>query len=321
METGKIFLIMNPSSKSGRGKKLWPSIFSRLEESSIPFSYQFTEKQFDGQILASKAINQGFDKVVAVGGDGTINEVITGFMETKSKGDQSQLGVIYTGTSPDFCRFHHIPLQVEKAVDTVIIGHSRKVDIAKITHCLNEGQSKQQVEYFGCSANLGVGAAVARGSNSGLRKYLGDTLGTLISVLISVLKYRKNDFNITIDGKPHIFKQVVNLTVGKNPYLASGLKLLPQFDCDNGKLFIYSICHISFIKLLFYIRYLYRGDFYRSGFVEVKEGKVMEIQANPINPEVEFDGDPRGFLPAKIEVIPQALPLLVDSKNTIKMKG
>ena len=47
----------------------------------------------------------------------------------------------------------------------------------------------------------------------------------------------------------------------------------------------------------------------------------MEIQANPINPEVEFDGDPRGFLPAKIEVIPQALPLLVDSKNTIKMKG
>ena len=86
-----------------------------------------TECLHDAYLLSKNANNEGYDVIVAVGGDGTINKVLNGFYDDQGKRiSRSRFAVIYTGTSPDFCKSYGIPLDIERAVNFIIRGHSKK---------------------------------------------------------------------------------------------------------------------------------------------------------------------------------------------------
>jgi len=311
MSQNKYFLIINPAAHSGKAKKEGEKIISLLEKKKINFDFRWTRQPRQTIDFAACAARENWETVVAVGGDGTICEVISGLFRNSEVGKKPKLGVLHIGTSPDFNKYHQIPINIEAAIEVLLKGKTKSTDIGKITYFSHPDGKNEITSYFASNVNIGLGPQIARKANSRYRKYLGDFLGTLGSVLVSLADFKKTKLNITIDGKQISFNQLVNLTVGKDPYLASGMRILNRIRPDDGKLYILSIEQTSRLALLNNIPKLYRGNFLDYKGAKIDYGRKIEIGYSPQYPEIEFDGDLRGYLPAKIEVMPKALEMIV----------
>lgn len=304
-----LYLVLNPSAESFLGQRKWPRILELLNDSGTDYDWGFTEQPGDGILLARNAAQKGFDAIIAVGGDGTINEVINGVVMAREEDSQCHVrfGVIYTGTSPDFCTFHNLSLNAEKAVPAILRGGTFRADLCRITHRLCPDDPPVS-RYFACSANFGMGAAIARGSNSGLRKRFGDRFGTFISLLKAVREYEPQTFNLIIDGHAKCLPRTHNIFIGKNPHIASGIRLKLDIKPDDERMFLLALSGMSKFRLLSVIPGIYTGNL-SAHFKPVYCSRIA-IACDGDSTETEYDGDPRGHLPAEIEVVKGILPLL-----------
>ncbi|MFA5031940.1 MAG: diacylglycerol kinase family protein [bacterium] len=304
----KYLLIFNPTAYQGKSGKRFAKILNLLKIKNVTFEYLTTSKKDEAIELAAQATKEKFDVVVAVGGDGTICEVITGLMQ-QTPARRAKLGVIHIGTSPDFNRYHNLPVKLEDAVRILIQGKTEKIDVGKVTHL--DLEKEEIVSYFGSSVNMGLGPNIASKSNGRYRKFLGDFAGTLCSTLVSLVEYKSSDFQLIIDGKQEEVKGIFNLTVGKDPYLASGMRVPLDITPDDGRMFCLAISGSSKMPLLMNLWKLYAGNILDYSGANLKYCKEVEIKPNR-NSMIEFDGDFRGYLPAKVQVIPKTLEVIVN---------
>jgi YegS/Rv2252/BmrU family lipid kinase len=316
----RYFLIYNPASKQGRSKKKWKKILNMFGREKVSFDYRLTEKEDDATYLASKAGEDGWDVVVSVGGDGTISEVITGLFEVGESKTRPKLGVLHVGTSPDFNRYHNIPTDIEDAVEVIFKGKTKLVDIGKVTYSKNNNEVPvemlpihpyRKVSYFGSNVNIGLGPLIASKANGRFRKFLGDFCGTLLATVVSLSNLDGFNLITKINEKENIFSNIINLTVGKDPYLASGMRVFSEIKPDDGRFYVFSIKKTSLINLLLNIPRVYWGNFLKYKGANLKYCKEMEIRYNKKYPKLEFDGDAKGYLPAKINLLHKALEVIV----------
>lgn len=306
----KYYLVMNPSSRSGRGRKTCERILSKLDRRRIDFDYKMTEGPDEAVTFSSNAIKNGWDVIVVVGGDGTICEVISGFFNNGiNLNNKPKLGVLHVGTSPDFNRYHNIPVNLDRAIDVLVNKKTRLIDVGKITYL--KQNSHTATSYFGSNVNIGLGPLIASKANSRHRKYLGDFLGTLCATIGSLVGFKGLSLKIKIDGKEINYPTLFNLTIGKDPYLASGMRVFNEIKANDGRLYILAIEKKSISTVLGNIHKLYIGNFLKYKGANITYGEKAEIDCDIENIPVEFDGDIRGYLPAKIEVIPKALEVIV----------
>jgi len=298
----RFHLILNPSSRSGRGQRLWDYWFRGLKKAGVVFSSYETQGTGDACREVRKIV--GSCVVVAVGGDGTINEVLDGVLQSGNRA--LSMGVLYAGTSPDFCRFHGIPTDTKKALEKLIQAAVTPVDVCRI-HFRNE-DGEERVGHFACSFNVGMGAGIARMANS-IRRYLGDVGGTGTAVVKNLLCHKKIAMKVTVDGVDHVLRDVNNLTVAKNPYIASGLKLNLPLTPTDGTAWVFAVYGKSPLGMLRLLPRYYTGSVTSTEGVFLKKGKQMNIVSDRTH-EIEFDGDPRGRLPVTIDVLPKSLNLL-----------
>ncbi|NQT59520.1 MAG: hypothetical protein HQ557_11120 [Bacteroidetes bacterium] len=298
----KALLILNRGSRSGKGQRLWGTWLQELKSAGIETKAAVTETMNDASVLAEGS--GGYDLVIAAGGDGTINRVIDGVMRSGTK--RPKLGILYSGTSPDFCTFHGIPTNPEAALQVIIKGKARKVDVTKIIHADENGIKR--ISHFGCGANIGMGAIVARRANR-WRKRLGDTPGTWAAVVSAIIENPRVDIDLILDGETYSLHNVNNLFVLKSPFIASGLRLNFPLSPTDGKLVVAAIHGKGRMGLLKTLPAMYSGNATDSSGLFTKECRIVEI-SSPAIQELEYDGDPRGWLPARIEIIPKALDLI-----------
>lgn len=304
----KYFLIYNPTSRQGKSKNDFKKIISILNSRKINFEYVLTTRKNEAIELASSTSKNDFDVVIPVGGDGTICEVITGLM-SQPRDVRPIMGALHIGTSPDFNRYHQIPNRIEEAIEVLLCGKTRRIDIGKVTYRDLEKQ-KDITSYFGSSVNVGLGPLIASKSNGRYRKYLGDFLGTLSSTIISLASFNPIDLKLMVDRKEMDIKNIFNLTIGKDPYLASGMRIPIEMAKDDGKMYLLSIRGRRKIPLIANLWRLYAGNILDYSGAELLSCKEVEIQGSKYE-LLEFDGDVRGYLPAKVEVIPKSLEILV----------
>ena len=128
------YFIFNPGSRNGKSKKSISLIRGLLNDRKINYEYGITESMQDAYLLSQKANLSGYDVVVAVGGDGTINKVLNGFYDDNClRVSKTKMGVVYTGTSPDFCKSYCIPYNsIQKSIDVLLNGNTTKIQIGKI---------------------------------------------------------------------------------------------------------------------------------------------------------------------------------------------
>lgn len=311
----KYLLVFNPGSHSGKSRKRLVRLRKLLTEAGIDYELRETRSLGDAVIYSREANEMGYDAVVAVGGDGTINGVINGFYNNAGRRiSKAKFGVIYTGTSPDFCNSYNIPLQIEEAVARFVDPVVIRIPVGEIVlkDSADPLTSSDVVKYFGCCANIGLGAALARKANGGIRKLVGDFPGTLVSLIILLFRYRANTFTRVMDGKEEKVDHMYNTSVGITPFIASGIKMVMAGGGPEGHLYHMTVKKISFANVVPMLRKVYAGKpFSNTGYLSVGWCREAEFRDNKQNPEVEFDGDPAGYLPCRIKLAEEPLDLIV----------
>jgi diacylglycerol kinase family enzyme len=324
---GRCFLVINPGSRNGQSRRIaeeYKALLSGTADGRQPVEFDcgYTGEMEDARRLAREAIEAGYDTIVAIGGDGTINRVLSALGERRSGERESaaggsakrlpaercpRLGILYSGTSPDFCRFHGIPIEPVAAVQALRAGLARPIDICRIEHGGEAGEAR--VDYFASSANIGLGAGIAAGANR-LRPRLGDFLGTLAASIQTIARHGPQHVRLTIDGREVAIPPALNISVGKNPHLASGLKLDVDIKPDDGALFVFAICGVRRGELLRLLPRIYDGSIARDPRFLLRRASVVRIEPLDSTWRTEFDGDPAGWCPAEITVLAGAVQLI-----------
>ena len=279
----KRFLVLaNPSSHGGRSGRILSLLRELLSEGEFVVLMNIEE----ASRLAREAT--GYEAVVACGGDGTVNAVARGVLANRD--NALKFGVLYTGTSPDFCREHGIPTDAEEAVAVLRAGEVREIPVLTANG-----------DPFFCSMNLGMGAMVAATANR-LRPLLGDALGTLWPVLREVLHGRRYD--VQVNGEK--ICNVAHAFVTRMPRIAGGLKvaLPPLADDEYALWFARDVSRFGCLRIVWN---LYRGN--PCGELRVLRGKTTFASVNHV--ALEYDGDPHGALPVAVGFAPRRLRLLV----------
>lgn len=289
----KVLLIGNPLSHGGRSRRSFEKIFKQMDR----FGIDFELCQWDGRdsVIDRIANAKGFDSVVAAGGDGTINTIVNGIMRNAQ--EKLPLGVIYCGTSPDFCKFHGLPInEIEKSVEVLAQGSPQAVDVMAVKR--NEGDP---LEFFCCCLNLGMGAAVAAKANR-IRPWVGDGIGTFIALISELVKSRK--YTYEINGQT--VENVNHLLVSKMPFIASGMKINADLKPSDGQFALCVLQNLRFCDWLKLIPKIYRGE--SVGSLEIRSESIHI--SSPKTVPVEYDGDPQGVLPVEISIFHEKLYLI-----------
>src|SRR5919108_4374696 len=146
-------VVVNPAAGGGRTARLWPALRDELQRLGLAFDWTATSARGDGTRLARAAVAAGAGLVVAVGGDGTLNEVVNG---VRSVGAETSVGAVLTGRGCDACRNFGVPRDPLAAVRALADGHDARFDLG----CAEWADGRRR--WFVISAGAGFDAAVAR---------------------------------------------------------------------------------------------------------------------------------------------------------------
>jgi diacylglycerol kinase (ATP) len=208
--------IVNPVAGANTSHKKWQLIISLLKHLGIHFDYQYTEGAGHAIELAKNAAFDGYGRIVAVGGDGTVNEVANGILGSVNPQD-TLLGVISTGTGSDFIRSAGIPRDYVKACSNLTGSHSITVD-AGIVECQKKGKTVRR--YFVNTAGIGLDAAVVANVEK-LPKNFGGTIPYLFGLVRTLFTYHNKNI-ILRSGTENEKDRVVSIMVANGGFAGGG---------------------------------------------------------------------------------------------------
>jgi YegS/Rv2252/BmrU family lipid kinase len=244
--------------------------------------------------------------IVAVGGDGTLNEVVNGFFEESGTpvAPEAELGLLPAGTGGDFRRSVGIPLETKGAV-RVLAGKSRRVDIGKVTYrTLDGGQGSR---FFINVASCGVSGLVDRYVNRSSKR-LGGKISFALASLRALAEYRDRRIKLQLDDGPWQEMTITSLAVANGQYFGGGMWVAPKAALDDGIFDLTLWTGFGFRDFVFKSGQLYDGRHLQlSGVTTARARKVVATSEEEVL--LDLDGEQPGQLPATWEVLPQALQL------------
>lgn len=306
--TNRWFVIVNPVSGGGRGLTDFPKISNLLRESGIEHDPVFTAHRHHATELAVEAANRGYRKIIVVGGDGTLNEVVNGlFIQKQCEPKEILLAVIAVGTGNDWVRTFGIPRNYSAVVRAINEGYSYLQDVGEITYT----ESKvEQTRYMANVAGLGFDAYVIDIFNHLKLKGRKGKWLYLYSLLKGYFSAKPAGTTIEVDGKVIYNKLLFSLAVGICRYNGGGIQQLPRAVANDGLLDLTIIRPVHWWHVIFRARRLFNGKIYSIGHVEHAQGKRVKIVSAP-NIPLETDGELLGGTPVTISVVPQAIRIVV----------
>lgn len=304
-------IIVNPKAGLGYGLRDWPVISNQLNKSGVEFTCVFTEKKYHAVELAVKAVNDGYRKIVAIGGDGTVNEIVNGiFIQKKVPTTEILLAVIPVGTGNDWVRMYGIPKYYSDAVKAIVDSYTVKQDVALITYTETLITHKR---YMANVAGIGFDAIANRYFNKMKDNGKKGKGLYIIGVLKALFKYKSKHFRIKADNEVFFDDYMFNASIGIGPYNGGGMKPMPAAKFDDGLIDITVVKKINKLWLLRSFRKLYNGRIYTHPKIIATQAKRIEIESFPPSP-IEIDGEALGFSPFVFEIIPQSITVVVSQK-------
>ena len=302
------FVIVNPTSGAGHGLKDYPKIAKLLRDNQIFHDAVFTEHQYHATELAVEAVNKGYRKIIVVGGDGTLNEVVNGlFIQKQCEPKDIRLAVIAVGTGNDWVRTFGIPSHYSEAIRAIKEGKTFLQDVGAVSYT----ESKySQTRYMVNVAGLGFDAFVISIFNHWKAKgYKGRWL-YIASILKAYFKYKSSGVKISVDGNQIFNNLLFSMAVGICKYNGGGVQQLPKAVADDGLLDITLIKPLHWWHIVFRLRRLFDGGIYSIGHVKHAQGKHIRIESTPPI-RLECDGELMGYTDVEISVVPQAISVVV----------
>ncbi len=309
--TDKWFAIVNPVAGKGRGLSDWPVISRLLRANGIMPDFVFTEHKYHAIELAVEAVGAGYRKLLVVGGDGTIHEVVNGlFIQKEVATQEILLSVIAVGTGNDWIRMFGIPRRYSDAIRAIVEGHSFLQDVGRLTYMKSH---VQQVRYMANVAGIGFDGFVNRQYNRLKDEGRQSKWLYIWSLVKSVMRYSPTGVRMWVDGQRVVSELVYSGTIGIGKYNGGGMIQMPEAVADDGLFDITVIRRMGRLGVLTRIRSLYNGRIYRLRNVSLFRGRSIKIESTP-EIRVEADGEALGFSPFEFEIIDRAIRVVVSEK-------
>ncbi|MBE5784643.1 MAG: diacylglycerol kinase family lipid kinase [Clostridiales bacterium] len=288
----KLYFIVNPVSGGGRGKSAFLEAEKLMKEKGVPYEAVYSEWPGHAVTLAKEAAERGESCIVAVGGDGTVNEVASAVC-----GRGIRMGVLPFGTGNDLARVAPFPMDVGAAVDTLIAGYTRPMDagMANDRFFLN-------VAGFGFDADVLQNTTRFKGRFRGMIPYL---LG--IAATLSRLRHMKLTF--THDGKTESRTGVL-VSVGNGQYFGGGMRALPTADLYDGLFDVIVINDLALPRLVSLLPRFIKGK--HMDHPAVEHIRTAEFTVTCEEPStLNLDGELGGSTPVTFRILPGAIPMIV----------
>ncbi len=300
-----VVFVVNPAAANGSTRRRWPEIAHRAAELGLAGEALFSERQGHAAELARTAAEGGARLVVAVGGDGTVNEVANGILA--AGGDEPpELAVIARGTGTDFVRHFRIPSGLDAAVGVALSGASMAIDAGRLTYRSWSGED--ETAYFVNAASAGMSGAVAQRANAS-SKALGGKVSFLWATLAVFAGWHASEMEIEVDDQRRT-GLMYDAIVANCRYLGGGMAMCPEARPDDGLLDVLVIGDITRRDLALTLPKVYRGTHLPHPKAEALRGRRISVRSETPLP-VELDGEQPGTTPAVFEIVPDALRLRV----------
>ncbi len=306
MKKSKWIAIVNRAAGGGKTEKDWPLISQLLDKHGIIYEPHFTNRRLHASIIARNKVREGFSKIIVVGGDGTMNEVINGvFAQDRINTTEVMLGMISVGTGNDWARMFNIPIDYEGAVLTIKEQKTFIQDAGLVNYRKN---CKEWKRYFINIAGLGFDARVVERSNRMKEKGKSGPFLYFYNILLSLLKYKSQDAEIEIDGKT-FDRTIFSLNIGIGKYSGGGMIQVPHAIADDGLYSITLIKKIGKLNILVNIKRLYNGSITEHSKVETYMAKSLQIDGAS-RLQLETDGETLGHGPMSFKIIPRSVTVI-----------
>ncbi len=302
------FVIVNPVAGSGKGLQDFPQISKLLRDNGIVHDAVFTEHKCHAAELTVSAVRQGYRKIIVVGGDGTLNEVVNGlFIQKAAEPKEILLAVIAVGTGNDWVRTFGIPSHYSEAIRAIREGRSFLQDVGSVTY--TESQYTQ-TRYMANVAGLGFDAFVISVFNHLTAKGYRNRWMYPYSILKSYFGYKSSGTRIEVDGRTVFNDLLFSTAIGICKFNGGGIQQLPNAVADDGLLDLTIIRPIHWWHIIFRLKKLFNGRIYDIGHVIHEQGKRVKIISVP-DIRLEADGELFGGTPVEFNIIPSAVRVVV----------
>jgi YegS/Rv2252/BmrU family lipid kinase len=313
MGTPRTVVVVNPHSQGGRLGKRWPEIAEKLGR-AFPFDDAMTKGPGDATKLTRDALRAGAERIVAIGGDGTVNEVVNGFFDDAGAAiaPDASFALIPFGTGGDFRRTMHLPVDLDEAIGVVAAGKRSKIDVGKLEFTADGGKA---LRMFANIASFGVSGVVDRLVNESGKK-LG-RLSFAWATARATWSYKNQRVQLVFDGKERVEATINTVAVANGKYFGGAMMVAPDAVVDDGLFDVVALGDLGFGDLLKSGRRIYKGTHLSMDKVTCRRARVVE--AEPIEPggvvELDVDGECPGRLPARFELVPSALWVIAPVTN------
>lgn len=304
----KIKVIVNPLAGRGYAASISPHISAALEALGADFDLAHTRAPGEAIDWGRQAIEDGYDTVVAVGGDGTSHEVINGMMALANGHPVGTLGCIPGGSGNDFAESSGAPTDVYKSCEYIVDGHTRLVDVGRVTI------DGQLTRYFANAVGIGFDALVAMETMKhrrlrGMALYVPVVLKTIFSIM--------RPFQATIETDDGVFQQEVAMAVVCNgPREGGTFVICPEARLDDGLFDVNLTSWMSRPRMLSMVPRFIRGTHVNDPHVKIiRTSRISFVSEDPMYLHVDGEILTGPAHQVEVRILPHALRLIAPPPN------
>lgn len=323
MNQRRLLIIINRTAAKVR--RMWPVVAAKLKDSGIDFDLYETTAPGDASIGTRSALQEGFDTIAVVGGDGTLSEAAEGFFEFDEQrieilplpiSPHAALAILPAGTGDDFARgllTRRAPLG--QWID-ILISHCRaeqSTRLVDVLYGLCDGYSTP----FIClnASTMGIGGETAgRVAAQGkfMRRFSGEARFAA-AAMAALAGWRERRVRVSVDDREVIDGKMNLAAVVNALYAGAGMMLSPQAKIDDGKLDVVTASGLNRVNVVRELARIHKGGHLANPKVQIIQGARVRVET--LAPEdvmpIEVDGNVRGVTPVEFRVMPRALRFVV----------
>jgi diacylglycerol kinase family enzyme len=339
IDTNEIILILNPNSQGGNTGKNWISTYSKVKE-FLPKNHRiiFTKKTNDGIFATRKLLRNGYKNIVAIGGDGTINEIANGFFNLQPQNSNIENlqrfsfddklkpinpnGVLYivpSGSRNVLARSFGVKHKDVQALKRIKQMDRRRMDAILAVITDKDSPSLTHKRIILNAAEIGVGAEIIDRSKRVRKKIKSRFVSTIASIVATLPVYNSNECDIVIDGDKRISSNVTMAVVANGRFLGGGFKAAPRAKFSDGLMDIIILKNSGSLKMLDKLIELKGTSTYKFEedilYYQASEVKFLPKEKN-VTVTVSVDGEPIGMLPAIFKSYRDALTIKTETTSS-----
>ena len=300
-----LFFIVDAGAGAARVARLWRAVVAEVRRLGLSFEFELTQGALTGASFTRQALRAGARTIVAVGDDGTLNEVVNGFfLDGEPLCPEASLALIPAGSSSVIARGLGIPGGLS-ALGLLVGGQPVAVDVGVATFAGGPGQPA--VRYFLNNADVGMGDRAAAGMRL---KWAGGIAAFFLASVAAVTGPRPWHGSMALDeGDPEVL-DAVSVVAALGPFTGGGMHIAPQARMDDGLLDVVTVGAMDRGGLLRNLPRIYRGHHLAHPRVRHARARTVRIESDD-RPLIELDGEVVGAGGAEFRILPGAIRILV----------